>query len=159
MALALAAPAAKAVCTSRWRVDHYVRDAALHKDWAVLVNCDDPAAPARMEMVSNHTATVAASARGIAARRMYGSEGATAKRIGADVATEVCMKVGAAVEVSSAADSVVSMDLAGTAMETACRGQKVRVRLSADGHFVHAIVRGAHSVELAASEKPGWRQP
>src|SRR6185503_13698618 len=44
-----AAPGDK-TAQSRWRVDHYVYDASLKRDWEVLVDCEHPGSPARMKL-------------------------------------------------------------------------------------------------------------
>lgn len=149
-AFALAAlPARAAACVSGWHVDHYVYDAALHRDWAVLVNCAHPAEPARMQLTSRTDAKIAARA----------DARSNEKRGPQSTAPEICIKAGAAVEVSNAASSVVSMHLSGIAMQAAALGQTIRVRLNPEGYLIHAIVRGPHAVELVAENKPSWRRP
>lgn len=147
---ALAAlPARASACASGWRVDHYVYDAALHKNWAVLVNCAHPAEPDRMQITARTDANIAATP---------GARSNEKPRV-QNAAPDICIKAGAAVEVSNPASSLVNMELSGTAMQSASRGQTIRVRLNPEGYFVHAIVRGPHAVELVAEHKPSWRQP
>lgn len=81
------------------------------------------------------------------------------KREGAIFSGAVCVKAGTAVEVRNAVNGMVSIRMAGTAMQSASMGQTIRVRLNSEGSFVYAIVRGPHVVELAAAgSKPVWRQ-
>lgn len=149
-AFALAAlPARAAACASAWRVDHSVYDAVLHKQWAVLVNCAHPEDPARMEIISSRDAA------GVHAREVERNE----KREAAIFAGAISVKAGTAVEVRNAVNGMVSIRMAGTAMQSASIGQTIRVRLNSEGSFVYAIVRGPHVVELAAAgSKPVWRQ-
>lgn len=154
-AFALAAlPARAAACASGWRVDHYVYDAALHRDWAVLANCAHPAAPARMQLTARADENAHENKDAITvlpeARRDKASR---------DSAPAPCVKAGDALEVSNPANSIVSMQLSGIAMQSASLGQTIRVRLNPEGSFVHAIVRGPHRVELAAANSRVWRQP
>lgn len=140
-------PARAAACASGWRADHYVYDATLHRDWAVLVNCAHPASPARMRLTAHKGASIVVSPD---ARR---------DQTPRDPVQALCVKAGDALEVSNPANSVVSMRLSGTAMQSASLGQTIRVRLNPEGAFVHAIVRGPHRVELAAANSRVWRQP
>jgi hypothetical protein len=158
-AVTLAAPPAlAAVCETapaarsarpHWRVDHYVYDASLHKDWEVLVDCDHPSAPARMRLAPNAPSLLAVEARKATMHEA---------RIPSPAAP-VEIKAGAAVEVLNGPNAPATICLSGTAMQSAYRGQTIRVRLSANGHFVNVLVSGPHAVELAAASKPFWRQP
>lgn len=123
-----------------WTLDHYVYDASLHQDWAVLVDCSHPASPARMTPAQNTQS------------REHRSRAQSA----APVRPQVSVKTGTTVDVLNAADDPASFHLAGTALETAFVGQPIRVRLGASGNMVRALVRGPHSVELAAEAKPSW---
>ena len=133
----------------RWRVDHFIYDASLHRNWEVLIDCDHPAAPARMKLTSNISILPA-----IETRKAARSEAKIIPSV-----PLIGIKAGTAVEVSNSADAPASIRLSGTAMQSAYRGQAIRVRLSANGHFVIALVCGPHSVELAAAAKPSWGQP
>lgn len=142
-------PARAAGCASGWRVDHYVHDAALHRDWAVLVNCAHPAAPARMQITSQRDAGITTPL----------GERWSGKPTAGNSATVIGVKAGAAVEVLGPANGMVNMRLSGTAMQTASLGQTIRVRLNPEGYFVHAVVRGPSEVVLVAAKKLSWRQP
>jgi Chaperone for flagella basal body P-ring formation len=131
-----------------WRVDHYIYDVSLRQDWEVLVNCDHPEAPARMKLVPHMTWNTAAER--VAAIQPSGIP---------VIIAQPAIKAGAAVEVSNSPGSPASIRLSGTAMQTAYRGQPIRVRLSANGTIVPGIVCGPHSVELAAAAKPSWGKP
>lgn len=135
-----------------WVLDHYVYDASLREDWAVLVDCNHSAAPARMKLVPNTVGSAQATQRSktLAAVRIQAT-------IRAGVKAEI--KSGTAVEVLSGANQPASILLSGTAMETAFFGQPIRVRLSASGNFVRGLVRGPHTVQLIAAAKPLWREP
>lgn len=133
----------------RWTVDHYVYDASLKRDWAVLTDCEHPGAPARMELLP---------------KGVHEPIGRTA-HAGQFLKTAnpkpraVAVKAGAAVEVSSAPNAPARILLSGTAMQTAFAGQSVRVRLTASGRFIRGIAVGPHSVELAAAAQPSWGKP
>jgi hypothetical protein len=124
-----------------WTLDHYVYDASLHQDWEVLIDCNHPEAPAQIKLTQN-------------TRRAQ-----VTRRTKSQLPVLVAIHAGAAVEVSSAADSPASIRLYGTAMETAFDGQPIRVRLNVSGHFVSGLVRGPHAVQLVPAAKPLWRQP
>jgi Chaperone for flagella basal body P-ring formation len=131
-----------------WRVDHYIYDVSLHQDWEVLVNCDHPEAPARMKLVPHMTWNTAAKRAG------------SIQPSGIPVIiAQPAIKAGAAVEVSNSPGSPASIRLSGTAMQSAYRGQPIRVRLRANGTIVPGIVSGPHSVELDAAARPSWRRP
>lgn len=149
-----ALPAYAEACVLHWRVDHYIHDASLNKDWAVLVNCDDPAIPAKLVPATHREAQ--AFEREMGTPRAKNVAKAT---IAADAARAICLKAGAPIEVTNAASSTVSMQLAGTAMQSAYPGQTIRVRLNADGQYVSAVVRGPHVAQLVAAAKPVWRRP
>lgn len=133
----------------RWRVDHYVYDASLKRDWAVLADCEHPGAPARMELLPKGRREPAV---GTAHNRQL------LKPVNPQTHA-VAVKAGASVEVSSAPDAPARILLAGTAMQTAFAGQPIRVRINASGRFVRGIALGPHSVELAASVRPSWSTP
>ena len=138
----------------RWQVDHSVYDASLHSDWEVLVNCDHPDAPARMELVpvgkesehgeSGHVAQDADS-------KITNWNNASRR-----IVAPVSVRAGEVVEVSNAARASVSISMRGIAMQTAFPGQKIRVRLTASGRFIYGVVRGPHLIELVAPGEPSW---
>ena len=130
--------------TQRWVIDHYIYDASLKQDWEVLVDCDHPAAPARLKLALN------TSDRPQSAKRFPSSPVKTAAPI---------IKAGSTVEVSGAPGSSAAIQLSGTALETAFAGQPIRVRLSAGNRLVTGLVRGPHSVELASATKALWSRP
>ena len=119
-------------------LDHYVYDASLHRDWEVLIDCKHPAAPAQMKLAPNTTRIEPAAKR---------TE---------DNPVSNGVKAGASVVVSNSSNALTSIRLSGTAMQTAFRGQPIRVRLSSSGHFITGFVRGPHSVELASVVKLQW---
>lgn len=133
----------------RWMVDHYVYDASLKRDWAVLVDSEHPSAPARMELLPD-------GRREPAVRADHGRQFLKSAN---PQTRAVAVKAGASVEVSSAPDAPARILLAGTAMQTAFAGQPVRVRINASGRFVRGIALGPHSVELAASAQSSWGKP
>ncbi len=145
---------------SHWRLDHYVYDAALHRNWAVLMDSEDPGAPERMVLVPGQ-------ARELATHRVEPKRSDAAEQTGKSAegwreskfAARPDVRVGEAVQISNAPDAPASFLLAGTAEESAGIGRTIRVRLSANGAQVRAIVRGPHSVELAVGSKPVWRAP
>lgn len=135
-----------------WVLDHYVFDAALKEDWAVLVDCNHPAAPAQMKLASNILG------KGQVTQYVTASHSKKPALVRIPSATAAEIKSGTAVEVLNGANQPASILLSGTAMETAFFGQPIRVRLSVDGRFVTGLVRGPHSVELAAA-KLLWGEP
>jgi hypothetical protein len=135
--------AAPADATPRWTLDHYVYDASLKRDWAVLIDCGHPAAPARMSLGSNAASGLQSSKR-------------TARNHPGDLAP-IMVKAGTAVEVSNSINAHATLRLSGIAMQTAFLGQPIRIQLAASGRFITALVRGSHSVEMASSAKPLWR--
>lgn len=137
--------AARKSTTPRWTLDHYLYDSSLNQDWEILIDCNHPAAPARMQL-----------ALGTVRKRQSRQ---TTASMPTPIPAALRIKAGTAVEVLSPADSSVSIHLAGTAMQTAFAGQLIRVRLDPGGHFVTGLVRGPHSVELAAAPKLSWGQP
>lgn len=179
-----AAPASASVCDAapagkgaqpRWRVDHYVYDASLKREWKVLVDCDDPGAPTRMELApkgasqpargaaNGATINTGARARSSApnpARTLARSpEPAPAIDAEGSRRPSTLVKAGSAVEVTGAPNAAVRILLAGTAMQDAPLGRPVRVRLGLSGQFVRGIVRGPHSVELVAPTQLSWGRP
>lgn len=132
---ASACAAREKTATQRWTIDHYIYDASLKHNWEVLIDCDHPAAPARMKLAPDPS-------------------GHAAKAIALPV-----IKAGTAVEVSGAPGSPATIQLSGTALETAFAGQPIRVRLSAGNRLVTGLVRSPHSVELASAAKaPRWSE-
>ena len=131
------------VVARHWTVAHYVYDASLKQDWEVLIDCDHPAAPARLKLALN------TSDRPQSAKRFPSSPVKTAAPI---------IKAGSTVEVSGAPGSSAAIQLSGTALETAFAGQPIRVRLSTGNRLVTGLVRGPHSVELAAAATPRWSE-
>ncbi|HET8637941.1 MAG TPA: flagella basal body P-ring formation protein FlgA [Acidobacteriaceae bacterium] len=143
----------------RWRVDHYVYDASLKRDWEVLVDCDHPGAPARMKLAPKGAhALVQNAPRDISNVARAEQDSETAPHANPQPAP-VVIRTGAAVEVSSAPGSPARILLSGTAMEMGRLGQHIRVRIDASGRFLQGTVRGPHSVELAAAAKPAWGKP
>lgn len=150
IALSLAALHASAsVCTNsaganqraltteqHWKLDHYVYDATLKQYWEVLIDCDHPQTPAQTLPIP-----------------ISGGRSQTTKRHAPFV-----IEPGSEVEVSTAANASSNIYFSGTVMEGAFAGQSIPVRLSASGKIVRAFVRGPHSVELAATDKPLWRE-
>lgn len=143
-----AAPASSQAL-SGWTVDHYVYDAALARDWEVMVDCEHPARPARIRLAPQSEMRAVKKSGGSG---MRGSKAEALRRPKA-----VRVMAGAPVEVTSA-DARVRILMAGTAMQTAFLGQSVRVRLTIGGRFVEGIVRGPHRIELAAAG-PSWGKP
>ena len=140
-----------------WVLDHYVYDASLREDWAVLVDCNHPAAPARMRLVPNTVDSAQATQRATAQRSKTLAAVRIQAAIRAGVKAEI--KSGTAVEVLNGANQPASIHVTGTAMETAFFGQPIRVRLSSSGNFVRGSVRGPHTVQLTAAAKPLWGEP
>lgn len=137
----------------RWRVDRYVYDPSLQREWKVLLDCDHPAAPARIELVSATREAKPKQATKVA-------QGAASEAAKTSTSSPAPIKAGEIVEVSSPAHSLAIISIQGVAMQTAFPGQKIRVRLSVSGHFVNGFVRGSHSVELAgAAAMPSWGKP
>lgn len=140
----------------RWKVDRYIYDASLRRDWKVLVNCDHPEVPARIELVplgeqKQSIKKEVSKAQGV------GSESANPDRA-QGVAPPNCVKAGEDVEVSNGSRAPVRISMRGVAMQTAFPGQKIRIRLSANGKFVSAIVSGSHSVQLVNGSPISWRK-
>jgi hypothetical protein len=148
------APSGDKTAQPRWRVDHYVYDASLKRDWEVLVDCDHPGAPARMKL-----APVGAHITRAANAVPVEQETKSAQHVANSQPTPVVIKAGADIEVSSAPGSPARILLSGTAMEMGRVGQDIRVRINASGRFLSGIVRGPHSVELASVAKPAWGKP
>lgn len=148
----------KKTTQSRWRVDHYAHDASLKRDWAVLVDCDHPGAPARMKLAprGEHAPVQNVPVGGVRVARVIHGEG---KLEFVKPQPPIAVKAGAAVEVSNAPEAPARILLSGTAVETARLGQPVRVRLNLSGRFVQGIAQGPHSVELAGMALPAWRKP
>lgn len=146
---ACAQPSSSTSAHPRWTVDHYVYDASLKRDWAVLVDCEHPGAPARMKLLPKGVhESIDRAARAGQFMKTANPKPRTA-----------AVKAGAAVEVSSALNAPVRILLAGTAMQTALAGQSVRVRLAASGRFIRGIALGPHSVELASVAQASWGKP
>ena len=143
---ACAQPPSGTTAHPRWRVDHYVYDASLKRDWAVLVDCEHPSAPAQMRLLPKGRREPAR--RAAHDRQLLKPANPQTRAI--------AVKAGAEVEVASAPDAPARILLAGTAMQTAFAGEPVRVRINASGRFVRGIALGPHSVELAASTQPSW---
>jgi len=141
---ASACAAREKAATQRWAIDRYIYDASLKQDWEVLVDCDHPAAPARMKLAPN-TSGLAPTVKPVLSGPVKN-------------AAPLVIKTGSAVEVSGAPGSPATIQLSGTALETGFAGQPIRVRLSAGNRLVTGLVRGPHSVELAAAEKAHWSQ-
>lgn len=160
-ALCQAAPGGAAP-QSRWEVDRYVYDASLQRDWEVLVDCDHPDAPARMELAPKGARTPGKSAAcgadaAQSSKKPAGRQRSPqSERLARDSQPPIVLKAGAAVEVTSPPNAPAQILLAGVAMQTALLGQPIRVRLSASGRFIRGIVRGPHSVELVAVERLSW---
>lgn len=127
--------------TQRWAIDRYIYDASLKQDWEVLVDCDHPAAPERIKLAPNpsgHTQNV------------------KPPPLGPVKNAPPIIRAGAPVVVSGPLGSPATIQLSGTALETAFAGQPIRVRLRAGGGFITGVVRGPHSVEVASAEKTHW---
>lgn len=138
----------------RWRVDHYVYDASLKRDWEVLVDCDHLGAPARMKLAPEGSHLTRAANAATAEREPKSLQPVTNSQ-----PAPVVIRPGAPVEVSSAPNAPAQILLSGTAMEPGRVGQPIRVRINASGRFLQGVVRGPHSVELAAVAKPVWGKP
>ena len=124
-------------------VDHYVFDAALKRSWAVMIDCRHPNWPAQaVEVPSREAEAASMSAHAIQAR---------SSRLDAAVIAS-----GSRVELWQDGDA--SIRLTGVALESGKVGQSIRVRAGLGFKFLRGIVRGPHSVELAAIQT-GWRQP
>ncbi len=148
------APSGNKTVQPHWRIDHYVYDASLKRDWEVLVDCDHPGAPARMELAPEGAhLTRAANAAPVE------QEPKSAQPPANSQPAPVVIKAGADIEVSSAPDLPARILLSGTAMEMGRVGQEIRVRIDASGRFLRGTVRGPHSVELAAAAEPVWGKP
>lgn len=156
-AAACIAPEGAKAAGEHWQVDHYIFDASLHRDWKVLVDCDHPDAPARIELVP------------LAVQEQDKYENKPSKVQSADqgdakpdsahgIVVSALVKAGETVNVASDARGPVHISMQGITMQTAFSGQKIRVRLSASGQFVSGVVRGPHRVELSAVARP-WRKP
>lgn len=141
----------------RWRIDHYVYDASLRRSWKVLVDCDHPDAPPHMELVPLEDR----SGQGNSARMPRRADSGNTKHEDVKQGTlaPVCVKAGEVVEVLNAPHGAASISMQGIAMQTALRGQRIRVRLTAGGHFISGVVRGPHLIELAGAIRPIWGKP
>ena len=148
------APSGDKAAQPRWRVDHYVYDASLKRDWEVLVDCEHPGSPARMK-VAPEGAQIPRAAN--AARVEQGPK--TAPPAANSQPQPVVVRAGADVEVFNDPGSPARILLSGTAMEMGRLGQEIRVRIDASGRFLQGTVRGPHFVELAAAAKPAWGKP
>jgi hypothetical protein len=159
------APSGDKAVQSRWRVDHYAYDASLKRDWEVLVDCDHPGAPARIKLApaGAHPPIRDEAHVADAARVANAAQGEQEKELIQHFANPqpppITIKAGTAVEVSSAPNAPARILLSGTAMETGRLGQQIRVRVHASGRLLSGIVRGPHSVELAAAAQPAWGKP
>jgi len=154
------APSGNKTVQPRWRIDHYVYDASLKRDWEVLVDCEHPGAPARMRLAPEGVhRTLGANAVRTTSATPVEQETKPAQPVANSQPTPVVIKAGADIEVSSAPGSPARILLSGTAMEMGRVGQDIRVRINASGRFLSGIVRGPHSVELASVAKPAWGKP
>lgn len=138
---------------AHWEMDHYFYDESLHREWEVLVDRAHPDTPARMELVP-----IGKHEESEDVARAAGLNGAKQSDAGRQAFSAVCVRAGQIVEVSNAVPAPARILLEGVAMQTAFPGQKIRVRLGSTGRFISAIVRGPHSVELAAPVGPSWRK-
>lgn len=116
----------------RWIVDHYVYDAPLAKSWVVMVDCNHPQTPARMELSKDSSGGKSGSAK-----------------------PEAGIRLGAAVDIFSDRGPT-SIRLSGTAIDAGNVGQIVRVRIGAEGEIVRGYARSSHTVELTAGPKKAW---
>ena len=84
----------------------------------------------------------------------------TVKRVPSDLVKNAApiIKAGGTVEVSGTPGARAAIRLSGIALETAFAGQPIRVRLSAGNRLITGVVRGPHSVELAAAARPLWSE-
>jgi len=138
---------------AHWEMDHYFYDESLHREWEVLVDRAHPDTPARMELVP-----IGKHKESERIARAAGFNGAKQNDASQPAFSAVCVRAGQIVEVSNAGPAPARILLEGVAMQTASPGQKIRVRLGSTGRFISAIVRGPHSVELAAPVGHSWRK-
>lgn len=139
-----------------WHVDHFVFDASLHRDWKVMVDCGHPGVPARMELLP-FAAPEQGEGKSSSGMPVADAGDASPQNDRESVAAAM-IKSGDTVDVTSGVRGAVRVSIRGIAMQTAFPGQKIRVRLSANGRFVFGVVRGPHRVELSESAKP-WGKP
>lgn len=144
---------------ARWRVDHYVYDAATRRNWAILLDCEHPDEPSRMVLIPGSAKgprlrTTAAGRAGFLPQR--GADFNAQSKTGS--ASQADVRTGEAVIVSSRPAFSAVFALPGTAEDTASAGRLVRVRLQVNGAIVRALVLGPHRVELVPDSKPQWRQ-
>src|SRR5690348_7426429 len=126
------APSGDKTAQPRWRVDHYVYDASLKRDWEVLVDCDHLGAPARMKLAPEGMhRTLGANAARTAIAAPVEEEPKPAHHVANPQPAPVVLRAGADVEVSSAPGSPARILLSGTAMEMGRVGQDIRVRINA----------------------------
>jgi len=125
-------------------VDHYVFDAPLKRNWAIMIDCTHPNWPAQAIEVP--------SMEGEGLRMTARATHSDALLLPAPVIVS-----GSPVELWR--DGEASIRLAGVALESGVVGQSIRVRAGLGLKFLRGIVRGPHSVELAEDIKTGWREP
>lgn len=156
-----AEPGMRCAGSGCWRIDHYLDDVALHRRWAVLVDCDHPDAPARVVPAGRATGGAACQARPAATVR-GGSQSRSANAgVGGSTTRRWStpeIKAGAEVEVESPAGASARFLLSGKAIEPGYAGHAIRVRLNATRSIVRAGVRGPHLAVLIASHEPAWRR-
>lgn len=128
-------------------VDHYLSDGILHRRWAIVMDCNHPERPWKMELRKTETEEVAW--RDQPAARVHRA----AVALPPPVRSSPLVSPGMQVRVwRSEADS--RMEMTGTALKAGAAGQHIRVRvLNAMGQpevVLEGVVRGAGSVEMLA---------
>jgi hypothetical protein len=121
-----------AMTGENWTLDHYLYDPSLRKTWAVLLDCNHPQGPARMELAAGNSSP--------------------------EFRPQVTIRAGSAIEIVNPSSARASIRLTGTAIETAAVGHPIRVRLSAGGNIVLCYARSAYTVELDSAAKPSWNK-
>lgn len=150
-----ARPAAAPSAKSDWVLDHYIRSAAEGREWAVMVDCNHPGAPERMQLapgwrVAKVTKHAAVQTAADAPSRPHAAA--------APVAPTVFIRAGSPVVVVNAPGAVMTMRLTGVAAGSAPVGSVIRVRLQAFHALIEGLVLGPGRVQLiAAVHSPGER--
>lgn len=144
-----AAGAAAPPATPDWVVDHYVRSFTGKREWAVMIDCNHPSAPERMQPVSG--AVAQREVKFTPARRATAQFGARPES-----ASPVVIRYGSPVVVVSAPNATMTMRLTGVAEGTAPAGRMIRVRLTVFHALVNGIVRDANTVELVGAVQSRW---
>lgn len=142
--------AATKASKSDWVLDHYVRSASQGREWAVMVDCNHPGAPERMQLVPGWRpvkVTKPADGRNAIDTSSHSPE---------PVAPTAIIRAGSPVVVVNAPGAAMTMRLTGVAVDSAPVGSVIRVRLQAFHALIDGVVLAQGKVQLIAAVHSQW---